>query len=272
MKRHTGVFLDSLGNPKPNATVKVVATGTTAPAALTLNGVSIANPLTTDAYGRFVFEVISGIYDFLDASDQMIQAKVQIFDFANPNEWLNPKNIPIGAAATPFTNVGDAIEALVSEALQSGSFGTPPSGVTVQAWKSSRIYAVKWRIPYTALTSLPATSGGILLGQLPARFRTMAWVVELATQFAASGLTAFNISVGGTQGGGAANFMSQGNMLAQGAAPFVYNGTIPNPQPVSFAGINSPANAWFNVVSTGANLSALTAGQLDLTMLYLVLP
>lgn len=272
MKRFTGVYLDALGNPKPNATVKVCPTGTTALAGLSLNGNSITNPLTTDAYGRFIFEVTSGVYDLLDSSNQVIQSKVQVFDFENPNEWLSAKKIPVSAIASPYTNVGDAIEALVAETVPSGSFSTPPTGVTVLGEKNSRIYTKKWRITYSAFSAISALAGGVLLGTLPARIRIQGAILELTTPPVGTSMTSFLPSLGSvvnTPGNVQQQLGTQlGNLVGQSANSLYSFGFSAQP----FTNVNTAPSLYFNAVAVGANLSALTAFQADLTFMYIVLP
>ena len=95
MQLYTGIYLDKIGQPKASATIKVVNTGTTTLVTVhDINGAVIVNPFSTDSEGRFSFRVPNGVYDFLDAQDQVIQSEVQIFDL---NE-LNLQSIPITGA------------------------------------------------------------------------------------------------------------------------------------------------------------------------------
>lgn len=101
MKLYSGIHLDSFGSPKAGTQIQVLQTGTnTLVPIFDSAGNSTANPLTTDANGRFAFRVASGTYDFKDSNNTFALTAVQIFDLGIPSEWLNAGKIPVSSPLT----------------------------------------------------------------------------------------------------------------------------------------------------------------------------
>lgn len=279
MKRYNGILLDAGGNPKAAQSLTVAVSGTTTPSPLFLNGAQISNPLVTDASGRFVFDVISGTYDFLDVDNAVVLSKVQIFDEASPGEWLHANAIPVGPGATPYNFVGPAIDALVGGTLGSGGASNPPSNVTLLTERSGVEYIKKWSIPYSAFLFAGAeATASITMMTLPSRAFAFAGqtYAEIITPFAGTGITTLKMSLATSQ-------IDPGDAIigdiAPQAATSLTSGAGTNITPVIVTGFVKPtvhASCLFclelAVTAGGGTLNLLSAGEMDLTWCYTIKP
>ena len=279
MKRYNGIFIDAAGNPKLNAVVKVVQTGGSVLAILFKDGVSTSNPLNTSPLdGSFAFEVVSGVYDFLDSADQKIIEKVQIFDETNPAEWLSASKVPLsGILAQQYTNTQAALDALLANGLAIGSNPPLAAGISLIAETNVQILYKKYRISYTAFTGIASGIGSVAITTFPARTKFFTAVAEIVNPFTHPTATTIAMTVENSLVPGNGNIVGAFNVMGIAGAFQERNlnivggsyGTLPG-APSNMG--SQTISTQFNRTAGTGNLSALTGGDVDVVFGYMVIP
>lgn len=157
--------------------------------------------------------------------------------------------------------------------------GTPPSATGVTALETGvvRHMCHKVRVDYTALTGFAALTGDVTLWTLPAGAVIERVLAKVNTTFTGGAITDCDVTVGNSAGGAQylASFdVDTAAVLAGDVVAEIGAGLVD----ASRADVNVSSNAFVattvqcRFTSVGANLSALTAGQMDVWILYKQLP
>lgn len=175
---------------------------------------------------------------------------------------------------------GDALQPMTDVSLTGATVvGTPPSatGVTVLASGKVRHMVHKVRVDYTALTGFAALTGDVALWTAPAGAVIERVIAKVNTNFTGGAISACAMTVGNAAGGN--QYLLSGSVfsatpmlgdvvaeIGAGLVDSTRNDTLVSA--TAFAAI--PIQCRFTSVT--ANLSALTAGQVDVYILYKQLP